>query len=85
MHNKLGIGKSIQKGDIVVEHKAVQKHLHMHDGKLGSEHEASHNPPVVVDKCPSDAFVINSNRSEEDRYDMLAYQKALLDYGMLCT
>jgi hypothetical protein len=38
---------------------------------------------VVVDKCPSDAFVINSNRSEEDRNYMLAYQKALLDYGML--
>jgi hypothetical protein len=53
-----------------------------HDRKLRSEHEASHNPPIVV-KCPSDAFVINSNRSEEDRDDMLAYQKAFLDYGML--
>jgi hypothetical protein len=29
MNNKLGIRKSIQKGDIVVEDKAVQKHLQM--------------------------------------------------------
>lgn len=54
-----------------------------HDGKLRSEHEASHNPPVVVEKYPSDVFVIDSKRSEKDRDDMLAYQKALLDYGML--
>lgn len=54
-----------------------------HDGKLRKDHEARHNPPVDVESFSSNSFVINSNQCEEDRDDMLAYQKALLDYGML--
>jgi hypothetical protein len=54
-----------------------------HDGKLRSDHEASHNPPVVVHKPQSETFIIDSDSSEKDRHDMLAYQRALLEYGML--
>ena len=45
-----------------------------HDGKLRKHH---------VESFSLNSFVINSNQCEEDRDDMLAYQKALLDYGML--
>ena len=54
-----------------------------HDGKLRRMHEASHNPPVDVGKHTPRLLVKNSSKNEEDRDDMLAYQKALLDYGML--
>ena len=54
-----------------------------HDGKLRRDHELKHNPPVVIDAPPTDLFVIDSRFSEDDRDDMLAYQKALLEYGML--
>ncbi len=54
-----------------------------HDGKLRRMHEASHNPPVDVSKHTPRLLVKNSSKNEEDRDDMLAYQKALLDYGML--
>ena len=54
-----------------------------HDGKLRRMHEANHNPPVDVSKHTPRLLVKNSSKNEEDRDDMLAYQKALLDYGML--
>ena len=53
-----------------------------HDGKLHKDHEARQNPSVDVESFSPNSFVVNSNQCEEDRDDMLAYQKALLDYGM---
>ena len=54
-----------------------------HDGKLRRDYELKHNPPVVIDEPLADMFVIDSKFSEDDRDDMLAYQKALLEYGIL--
>lgn len=54
-----------------------------HDGKLRRDHEAGHRPPVVIDPPPPSLFVVDSVVNEEDRDDMLSYQKALLEYGML--
>lgn len=54
-----------------------------HDGKLRRDHEAGHIPPVVIDPPPPSLFVVDSVVNEEDRDDMLSYQKALLEYGML--
>lgn len=54
-----------------------------HDGKLRRDHELKHNPPVVIDEPPTDIFVIDSKFTEDNKDDMLSYQKALLEYGML--
>lgn len=54
-----------------------------HDGKLRRDHEADHRPPVVIDPLPPSLFLIDAVIDEKDRDDMLSYQKALLDYGML--
>ena len=54
-----------------------------HDGKLRKDHETMHNPPVDIQRFSPNSFVLNSSKCEEDRDDMLAYQKALLDYCML--
>ncbi|KAJ7354909.1 Translation initiation factor [Desmophyllum pertusum] len=54
-----------------------------HDGKLRREHEAKHNPPIVIDDPPLSMLTIDSQITEEKRDDMLAYQKSILDYGML--
>lgn len=54
-----------------------------HDGKLRRDHELKHNPPVVIDEPPTDIFVIDSKFTEDNKDDMLSYQKALLDYCML--
>lgn len=54
-----------------------------HDGKLRRDHEARHNPPVVIHGPSSNFLTIDSETSEDKRDDMFAYQKALLDYGML--
>ena len=53
-----------------------------HDGKIRRDHEADHTPPVVIDPPPPSLFVLDSVVGEKGR-DMLSYQKALLDYGML--
>ena len=50
-----------------------------HNGKLKMDHEASHDPPVVV----KDQGSYHKQTKGNDGDDMLAYQKALLDYGML--
>ena len=49
-----------------------------HQGKLRRDHEASHTQPLVVRN--TETRVIKS-KSRQD--DMLTYQMALLDYGML--
>ena len=49
-----------------------------HQGKLRRDHEASHTPPLVIRNA--DTHIIKS-KSRQD--DMLSYQMALLDYGML--
>lgn len=54
-----------------------------HDGKLRRDHEARHNPPVVIHGPSSNFLTIDSETSEDKRDDMFAYQKSLLDYGML--
>ena len=54
-----------------------------HDGKLRRDHELKHNPPVVIDEPPTDIFVMDSKFTEDNKDDMLSYQKALLEYGML--
>ena len=54
-----------------------------HDGKLRRDHELKHNPPVVIDEPPTDMSVIDSKFTEDNKDDMLAYQKALLEYSML--
>ena len=48
-------------------------------GKLQKDHEAKHNPLVPVPS--SDAHILKSTSLEDD--DMLSYQRALLDYGLL--
>ena len=52
-----------------------------HHGKLRKDHEAKHNPPVIVNETP--VHILDSKLSEDDGDDMLAYQRALLDYGMV--
>lgn len=54
-----------------------------HDGKVRRDDEAKHNPPAVIDPIPFRLFVLDTLISEADRDDMLSYQKALLDYGMI--
>lgn len=54
-----------------------------HDGKLRRDHEAQHNPPVIIDGPSVSMLTVDSHISDDKRDDMLAYQKALLDYGML--
>ena len=54
-----------------------------HDGKLRREHEAKHNPPILIEDPLESMLIIDSHLTEEKRDDMLAYQKVLLDYGML--
>ena len=54
-----------------------------HDGKVRRDHEAGHRPPVIIDPPPRSLFVIDTAVDEEKRDDMLSFQKALLDYGML--
>lgn len=62
----------------------------VHNGKCRKEHEAGHNPPLVIDDnddTSTDVFFKSSkedvDNDDKDRDDMLSYQKALLDYGML--
>lgn len=51
-----------------------------HDGKLRREHEEQHNPPITVSQTvPKKEEVTSLNGGD----DMLAYQRSLLDYGML--
>lgn len=47
----------------------------VHNGKLRKEHESKHNPPVAAGA--------HHELPVEGDDDMLAYQKALLDYGIL--
>ena len=54
-----------------------------HDGKLRRDREARHNPLVAIHGPSSNFLTIDSETSEDKRDDMFAYQKALLDYGML--
>lgn len=54
-----------------------------HAGKLRRDHETQHNPPVNIDEPSTDVFNISPKDDEDKRDDMLSYQKALLDYGML--
>ena len=54
-----------------------------HDGKLRRDHEAKHNPPVAIDQIPARLFVLDTPVDDDDGDDMLSYQKALLDYGMI--
>ena len=54
-----------------------------HDGKLRRDHEAKHNPPVAIDQIPARLFVLDTPVDADDGDDMLSYQKAPLDYGMI--
>ena len=54
-----------------------------HDGKLRRDHKATHNPPVIIDDPPSSMLTVDFQIYEDKRDGMLAYQKALFDYGML--
>ncbi|CAH3154050.1 unnamed protein product, partial [Porites evermanni] len=54
-----------------------------HDGKLRRDHEAKHNSPVAIDQIPARLFVLDTPVDDDDGDDMLSYQKALLDYGMI--
>ena len=54
-----------------------------HDGKVRREHESQHNPPPQVDDPELSNLICDLQIDEQDRDDMFAYQKALLDYGML--
>ena len=38
---------------------------------------------MVVDQIPARLFVLDTPIDDEDRDDMLSYQKALLNYGMI--
>ncbi|XP_028404057.1 uncharacterized protein LOC114526731 isoform X1 [Dendronephthya gigantea] len=51
-----------------------------HAGKLRTDHEAKHNPPVSL--RDSNAHILEATSVHEDD-DMLSYQRSLLDYGML--
>ncbi|XP_048585321.1 uncharacterized protein LOC116620823 [Nematostella vectensis] len=50
-----------------------------HDGKIRREHEASHNPPLVISYL-NDAHVFDTMESKENKEgdDMLAYQTSLI-------
>lgn len=53
-----------------------------HCGKRRRDHESKHNPPVTIsDKLCN--YKLNVEPPLEERDDMLCYQKALLEYGML--
>lgn len=61
-----------------------------HAGKLRRDHEAQHSPPVDVGGKSTDVFDIPSKddiaAAQDDdgkKDDMLSYQKAFLDYGIL--
>ena len=54
-----------------------------HDGKMRREHESQHNPPSQVDDPELSNLICDLQIDGQDRDDMFAYQKALLDYGML--
>ena len=54
-----------------------------HDGKRRRDHESQHNPPPTVDDVDISNLVCDFEIDEQERDDMYAYQKALLDYGML--
>lgn len=51
------------------------------NGKHRAKHEASHNPPVII--TPPLSLAVNALSEDENRDDMLSYQKCLLEYGML--
>ena len=38
---------------------------------------------VVIDQIPARLFVLDTPIDDDDRDDMLSYQEALLDYGMI--
>ena len=54
-----------------------------HDGKCRRDHESQHNPPPTVDDVDIPNLVCEFEIDEQERDDMYAYQKALLDYRML--
>lgn len=55
----------------------------VHDGKRRREHESQHYPPPKVDDLDVSNLVCDVEIEEQYRDDMYAYQKALLDYGIL--
>ena len=52
-----------------------------HSGKSRRNHEASHNPPVFI--AEPNIPVLDAKSPPEEKDDMLSYQKALLEYGLL--
>ena len=58
------------------------KSTFVHDGQRRRNHELKHNPPVVIpDEGKQCDGYFNESTEEDD--DMLDYQKALLEYGMV--
>lgn len=53
------------------------------DGKHRRQHEMQHSPPPDVNEYDIANVVCNTTIDEHERDDMFAYQRALLDYGML--
>ena len=53
------------------------------DGKHRRQHEMQHSPPPKVNEYEIANVVCNTTIDEHERDDMFAYQRALLDYGML--
>ena len=53
-----------------------------HNGKQRRDHEANHSPPVVIPDVSSN-YTLNVEPPLQERDDMLCYQKAMLEYGML--
>ena len=54
--------------------------MFVHNGKCRSDHEASHTP-IDIPKIKD--VILNAEPPPEECDDMLSYQKALLEYGML--
>ena len=82
MSSKPRSSKSTPKVDI---HAGLQdcSKTFAHDGKLRRDHEATHNPLVIIDDPTLTMLTVDFQIHEDKRDDMLAYQKALLEYGML--
>ena len=52
------------------------------DGKHRRAHEAKHNPPVIIPQQVS-SVILDAEPPPAEQDDMLCYQKALLEYGLL--
>ena len=52
-----------------------------HSGRSRRNHEASHNPPVIIAK--PNVPLLDAKPPPTEKDDMLSYQKALLEYGLL--